>query len=491
MEFNRLRNNESIARTVNSPTITLGFWTLLCVALCCVSATSLAMSDKKEKEIGKEMYDGILAEMPIYDEPKLVEYVNNVGNRIAKISNRPDYDFTFTIIDSPDINAFATPGGYVYINRGLITYMTSEAQLAAVLAHEIAHVTEDHPARIERASTTNQVLSQIIGFITQSGDVAEASALWGQSMVSGYGRDMELEADQVGAQYLFKAGYPPAAMIEVISILKDTERVEKRKARDTGKEARSYHGLFATHPRNDQRLQQVIAEAGELPQSLDAEKNIVPFRVATDGLTWGDSVRPPKPKKNRFYQEQLRFRFDYPEGWEFTQKSNAIAGRAAEKPYQMTIEIHQRTKDSPYDFLKNQLGYSLIKKSEAFTQARLNGHRGFVDSADGKPDQRIAVIYYSRYAYVFRGELLEGDDLKAADEEFNYIINSFRPLSVRQQQARDAKAIEYVKAKQGLTFEKLAKYLKLGKYGEDELRLINGYYPVGEPDPGEWIKIIR
>ena len=196
-----------------------------------------SLSKKQEAKIGKEQYDAILAEMPIYEEQKLVDYVTKVGERVARVSDRPNYEFTFTVIDSPDINAFATPGGYVYINRGLITYMTSEAQLAAVLAHEVAHVTANHAARQGRARTTNNIVAGVLGVLTGSGDVAEASSLWGQTVVSGYGREMELEADQIGARYLRDAGYPPQAMIEVISLLKDNEKLEKRRARETGKKS--------------------------------------------------------------------------------------------------------------------------------------------------------------------------------------------------------------------------------------------------------------
>ena len=114
-----------------------------------------------------------------------------------------------------------------------------------------------------------------------------------------------------------------------------------------------------------------------------------------------------------------------------------------------------------------------------------------VTASDGGQQQRLAVIYYGRNAYVFRGELLEGDDLKVADEQFLEMINSFRPMPRPSRSAEKPRTIQYVKAKPGATFAKLASYLKLGKYGEQELRLINNYYPVGEPQPGEWIKIIR
>ena len=461
---------------------------LLLLLTYCICPPASAVSKKEARE-GRELYEQVLASEPIYEDQKLLDYVVKVGERVARVSDRPDDKFTFTIIDRPDINAFATAGNYVYINRGLITYMTCEAQLAAVLAHEIAHVTARHTARQRRAQNTNKAISGVLGVLTGSGDVAEASTLWGQTLVSGYGRDMELEADQLGAQFLYRAGYPPSAMIEVISLLKDNERLEKRRARETGKKIQSYHGLFASHPRSDKRLLEVIAQAGELPESLDADLNITPFRIATEGLPWGTNYREPEPRKNRFYEHRLKFRFDHPEGWQFSGKDKKYSGGDPEQHYRMTLEVLPRTTDSPRNYVRNKLGYPMLKKAEDFTQGRLNGSRGFVTTADGK-SQRIAVIYYSRYAYVFRGDILDGGDARAGDRHFLKIISSFRPLSTRLK-AGKTKVIHYVKAKQGVTFKKLADFLKLDKFGEQELRIINGHPAVGEPSAGEWIKIIR
>ncbi|MGV6807702.1 MAG: M48 family metalloprotease, partial [bacterium] len=212
----------------------------------------------------REMHEEILQQMPIYGDAKVTEYVEAIGQKIIASAGVKKPKFTFTVIDDETINAFALPGGYIYVHRGLITYLNSEAQLAAVIAHEIGHITENHHGRQKRAAVGNVLVAGVLGVLTGSGDVAEASALWGQTLVSGFGRDMELEADQVGAEYLVASGYDPQAMIEVIALLKDQERLERKKARDAGRQARSYHGLFATHPQNDQRLREAVNSAGKL-----------------------------------------------------------------------------------------------------------------------------------------------------------------------------------------------------------------------------------
>jgi len=445
-------------------------------------------SSAKEDKIGREIYDQITAQIPVYNDPAFNDYVSAVGQKLAAHSDRPDIDFTFTVLDSPDINAFATPGGYVYINRGLVTYMKSEAQLAAVLAHEIAHITARHAARQQRAQTTTNVAATVLAVLSRSGDVGEATALWGTAAVRGYGRDMELEADSLGAKFMASAGYDRSAVIEVLSLLKDNERFEKRRARETGREARTYHGLFATHPRSDTRLQQVVKEASS---SARGEKGELPFRLATDKLVWGQNFQASHERDNRYVDEQRLFRFDYPEGWSFSAGPNGvIEGAASDGQGSLSLSLMARTTEAPAQFIKNRLGIHPLRKAESFSQFGMPGQTGLADGDDGR-DARLAVIYYGRAAVVFRGQAAPDADAKALDEAFLSIIRSFAPLSPRQLGNREPQRIRYVKATSDTTFAALASHLHLGPYGEDTLRLINGYYPRGEPSPGEWIKIIR
>ena len=451
-----------------------------------------ALAAKSEPSNGHEMHEEIIANMPVV-EGKLADYVNKVGQRIASNLKKSKETFTFTVIDNPDINAFAIQDGYIYINRGLITYLKSEAQLAAILAHEVGHVTANHHGRQKRAQIGSTVVSGFLAVLTRSYDVGEASALWGASLVSGYGRDMELEADGLGSQYLLQAGYDPQAMIEVITLLKAHERLEKKRAQESGKPTQTYHGLFSTHPRNDKRLKEVVSNSGQLQKAVNPENNITPFRIATEGMTWGKSYTPNKTPENAYQNSNLAFQVYFPKDW--THKAdntskNLIQANNADTNTRMNISVMARTLDDPDQFIKKQLGIPLIKKAEAFMQSRLRGHTGFV-SVKGLPDQRIAVIYYGRRAYIFRGEMDSNADEKQANKDFLNIIRSFRPISKRSLKARKPKTIHYVKATKNTSFSRLANHLKLGKYGEDELRIINGYYPAGEPKIGEWIKLIH
>ncbi len=481
--------------------------TLLATSFHVHATQPLMMSDKKAASMGREMFEEVTAQIPIVTDKKITDYVNKVGQNIARHSDEPDDKYTFTVLDSPDINAFATPGGYVYINRGLLAYMNSESQLAAVLGHEVAHITAEHAASQQLAQTGSSIVAGVLAILTRSVDVGEATAQWGAASVKGYGRDMELEADALGNTFLHRAGYDPDAMIAIISQLKAHERYTKQRSVDAGKKTQTYHGLFASHPRNDKRLREML----KLSSSEDDKtvKKITPaidkgsFRVATNGLVWGNSSAQKERQPNRFYHDKLRFQFDYPEGWAFSDKGLVITGQNEKKSANLTVDIKARTLDSPRDFIKNSLSVPFIKKSEDLVINGLKAHTGIIPATptakNDTQEQRLIVIYYGRRAYIFRGEVSNGSlsdkpDTKVGqsyDRDFLGIASSFKPRSLRELQSQKPQAIYYVKAKAGATYTRLAQHLGLGRYGADQLRLINGDYPRGEPTTGEWIKIIR
>lgn len=463
------------------------------ILLSLETGAALMMSAKKAAEIGKEMYEQITSEMVVYQAKELNDYLDSIGQRIVSHSDRPDDRYTFTIIDNPEINAFATPGGYVYVNRGLLIYMNSEAQLAAVLAHEIAHITAKHAARQKRAQTGSNVIAGVFAMLTGSADVGEAAALWGAAAVKGYGRDMELEADAIGAKYLTRAGYPGEAMIEIISQLKDHERFTKNRDKEMGKKTPSYHGLFSSHPRNDQRLREMVKQSGG--NSSSGETGVVAFRVATEGLPWGNNYQSPQQQQNRFYDSKLTYTFDYPDGWQFDQGSQQVTGQPENQSASLVLTTVPRTLDSPGQFIKNSLNIPFIRKSESVVVSGLKGHSGIIPSENGNSDTRITILYFGHRVIVFRGSAPQKslDDLldqDTYDQTFKNIIASFQPLTTRGR-ANKQVSIHYVKARSGATYAKLARHLRLGRYGAEELRLINGHYPSFEPKAKQWIKIIR
>ncbi|MCX2832429.1 M48 family metalloprotease [Microbulbifer thermotolerans] len=452
------------------------------------------MSEEKEIEIGREMHKKLIASTPIYNDPVLTAYVNHVGQKIAAASDRPDLNYHFTIIDSQDINAFALPGGYVYINRGLLTYLHSEAEMAAVLAHEIGHITARHAVRQKTAATGAGVASVLSVLVTGSGVVGDVTNLWSTAAVKGYGREMELEADRFGAQYMYNAGYDPQAMINVIGLLKDQETFARRRARLEGKKPQTYHGVFSTHPRNDIRLQEVVEAAGQLPEDRKIIKADY-YREKTDGLVYGHNVQ--QSDKNRYNHKRLGFSLLFPKGWKVENQRSAIVGTAPDNKATITIRVAQRQNNQPADMaLRETYDVRDLEQDEKLHQYQLVGHTGRLPDADSDSPDRVAVIYYGSRQYILEGKI---NDASAHDAEtfneydnlFLTSIRSFRPLRKSDLIQPDIKRVRYVKANEKTTFSSLARHMEIGEYAEEQLRLLNGYYPRGEPKPGEWIKIVQ
>lgn len=479
---------------------------LLDVSGCAVNpatgeADFVLMSEDKEIEIGREMHEKLMASAPVYPDEKLQAYVNEVGQRVARKADRPELTYTFTIIDSPDINAFALPGGYVYVNRGLIGYLHSEAQLAAVLSHEIGHITARHAVRRDTAQKGaglgTGVLSVLSVLTTGTNVMGDVANLYASAAVMGYGREMELEADKFGAQYLFNSGYDPQAMVEVIGILKNHERFMRLKAQDQGQKRQTYHGVFSTHPRNDQRLRQIVGEAGRLAENSEGNSNVIKFRQMTEGLVFGQNYEAatPAPQPDdprRFTHAKLGFTLLFPEGWKADNQRSAIVAAPEDDAAELKLEVDRlRGNMGPSQYIRSRMGVDLLKKSEPFSQFGLIGHTGIKPAEGNGEPQRIAVIYQANRVYIFTGSVLAPDGKTDYDRMFMESIHSFQPVRVARQANRESKHIHYVRANDRTTFPALAHLSGIPQYAEEQLRLLNDYYPAGEPQPGEWIKIVK
>lgn len=204
-----------------------------------------------EKKMGREIYEELDRGNFLSHDKKLNAYVSSIGNRILDHSNKASFPYTFSVFNSSGINAFATPGGYVYINKGLITVVENEAQLAGVMAHEIAHANSRHVASIiEKSKKLN--IAMLAGIIAGAllGGGGDASAALAMFSVAGattmslkYQREHEEEADRLGISYLAHSGYYPAAMVEFLKIMKQYEFLSK-----------TIPSYFLTHPGTDDRI---------------------------------------------------------------------------------------------------------------------------------------------------------------------------------------------------------------------------------------------
>ena len=474
--------------------------TLAFVSSCAINPATgqgnlVFMTVGKEKEIGAEEHQKVLDSMPLYDDEELLAYVTKVGNEMALVSHREDLEYEFNIIDSPAINAFALPGGYVYVNRGLLTFINTEAELAAVLAHEIGHITARHAVQQHARTGLANAASSVGGFVaavaTRSGyigsQISQVTSLWAQTGLSGYGREAELEADSLGAEYLYNAGYDPAAMIDVITVLKNQEDFNRRVSGQGG----GYHGLFATHPRNDTRLQEAITNVGNLDTEQVLEMDEESFRRQIEGLVVGPSQgSQTQDDRNRYYQALLGYTLVFPSEWEVSETTTTAKAVGIDDG-SLSVGA-QRIQDNiePRVFIIEKLGITDLQKSEALSQYRLRGHTGTAETMEGGLE-RIAVIYLGARAYIFRGEIANREKADEIDQQLLTAIRTFRAVQRNEVTPDSELKIKYVQASEFFDFATVARNSKIPNYPEQTLRLLNGYYPSGSPNKGDWIKLVE
>ena len=462
--------------------IALSFFLSACAGNPTGGANFVLMSESAELEKGRELHAEMLQQNPVYQDPELQAYVEKIGQKMAAVSHRPELDYVFTIIDSPDINAFALPGGFVYVNRGLLTYLNSEAQLAAVLGHEIGHVTARHAVRQQTAARSANAASIALIFATGV-DMRETTSLISGALISGYGRDMELEADSLGAEYLSKAGYDPLAMVQVIEVLKNHEDFTKRTSNRT---AVSYHGLFASHPRNDTRLQEVVGKAGELSEQQVSEEDPVVFREQMTGLIVGPSPQNAAggDQRNRYYQSLFNYTLLLPEGWSKQETTTTMTSASVDGTSMIKVEAQrlQQSKE-PRLFIRENLGIEDLQQSEPLSQFGLSGFTGI----NPVNSERVAVLYYGPRAFILTAKAGAG----ISDEVLMESVRSFRPIARNEALFANPIHISYIQADGKITYADLARQTRLTEHQEDMLRLLNGDYPFGEPVAGQWVKVVN
>ena len=449
------------------------------------------MSESKEIRMGKEAHEELMEKGAAYPDEELQAYVDRIGQHLAENSDRPDIAYTFTVINDDSINAFALPGGYIYVNRGLMAYLDSEAELAAVLSHEIGHVTARHSVRQQAANSTNSFLSQLAWMTTGSSDLAQASNMYGTSLLRGYGREHELEADGEGAEYLHNAGYDPNTLLDVIGVLKDQELYNKARAQAAGRKPTSYHGLYATHPRNDRRLQTVVRKANELEYRDPILIDPTEYRRLTEGMAYGKVSPPPEREDNRYYHNRLGFTFAHPEDWTVDRGSRAIVTNDAAGDAKVTLTI-QRTDPnvSMRQFLSDKMSAPTLFQTESLEQEGLQGYTAVAAGGNGKNRRRVAVLARGKIAYMFEAEVVNDRDFTEQDTHFLALVKSFRPMKKTEFEGKKHQYVHWIQVQPGDTFASIARGVRIPD-AENQLRLLNGFYPSGEPRAGDWIKIVK
>lgn len=455
------------------------------------------MSEQDEITLGRKTNQQVLQQYAVYDDKELQDYVQQVGQKLAAKGHRSDLVYRFTVLDSKEVNAFALPGGYIYITRGIMSYLNSEAELAAVLGHEIGHVTARHAVRQYSAAQMANIGATlgaifIPGMNTAAGN--QLTQLFGTALLRGYGRDHELEADELGAEYLARVGYQPEAMLEVIRTLKSQESFEIMAAREEGREPNIYHGLFSTHPDNDTRLKEVVGHANKYHDPNLTYRGRDIFLQKTDGMIFGDSPREGILRGRNFYHPDLGFSLQLPQDWNVTNRPDQllISAPGGAAIMQMAVEdINKRI--PPREFMTTRLGLKSLSGDQALNIHGNQAHTGLapINTSFGQRTARFTVIYFDNRAYILVGVAREAKAAAKYDQEFLSTAQSFHAMTVNERELAQPLRLKVIQAEAGDSFSKLASQSPLKTYAEEQLRLINGRYPRGQIEPGTAVKIIQ
>jgi predicted Zn-dependent protease len=456
------------------------------------------MSEQQEIALGQQANRQVLSQYAIYDDIELQNYVQHVGRKVAERSHRSNLDYRFTVLDSPEVNAFALPGGYIFITRGLMAYLNSEAELAAVLGHEVGHVTARHAVR-QHSATQLTGLGAALGaaFVPGMGQAVtqQLAGVLGTALLRGYGRDHELEADRLGAEYLGRAGYDPRAMLSVIRALKNQELYEVKAARAEGREPNVYHGLFSTHPDSDTRLQEVIAGADQVTRPERPFIGRSEYLERINGLVFGENTRQGILRGRDFYHGQLGFALRFPAGWRIRNlPDKVIAGAPAGDAIMQLSVARPGAGDGPREVLLKGLGVPRLTDERALKVHGLPAHTGIatVNTDDGPKPARFTAVLLGRNVFVVAGISRDPGSFGRHDPAFRAAGESFRSLGAEEKAAAAATPrIATLVATEATTFPGLARGSPLGALAEEQIRLINARYPRGEIRPGETLKTVQ
>lgn len=451
------------------------------------------LSEDSEIAMGRTNHPKIIAQFGRYDNESLQRYVQSIGDKLAVVSHRENLVYRFTVLDSPVINAFALPGGYIYITRGLMAYLNSEAELAAVLGHEIGHVTARHGVRQQSAAQATN-LGYIVGSILfpelRGAGAKNVFNMMGGALLSGYGREHELQSDGLGAEYLARAGYDHKAMMDVIRVLKNQEIFAAAQAKKQGREVQGYHGLFASHPDNDTRLKEVLAAGDKYSGGQRGVRKAAEYLNNIDGMTFGDSEEQGIRSGQHFYHLSMGFSLSFPNGWQInnnprTLQAISVGGKAF---IEMAVDDVNR-KLSPREFIKQRLKIKDLRSGRDLNVNGLKGYTGLFD-AKGKP-ARIAVIYKDTQAFIFFATVKDKQYFNQFDKDFINTVISFHHLRDDEKHLAKAKRIEVVTVTKQDSYAKWAAKSRITNSPKSQLRLLNGDYPQGELEPGTQAKRVK
>lgn len=449
-----------------------------------------------EAQQGADLHPQLLAEFGGSMSGTQAAYVEQVGKNIAVqsgLGNARD-SFTVSLLNSSVNNAFAIPGGYVYTTRQLVGLMNNEAELAAVMGHEVAHVAARHSQRRQQAAQQNSllgaagaILSGILLGNSAIGDTLSRTFLQGSQLLTlKFSRSQELQADDLGIQYLTKAGYDPRAMGTVLSSLASQNALEARLmgAGDTRPPV-----WASTHPDPASRVQTALAKAQGLPGSVTNRDS---FLTRIDGLVYGDDPAQGMVEGRQFIHPELRLAFTAPQGFYMLNGTSAVSinGQSGKAqltlaPYGGDLTTYVRQQFAKLGGNQQQLAPSTLERT---TVNGIPAAYGMARVTSGSSQVDVVVFAYEfakDRAYHFAAMTPAG-----SSNVFNAMFQSMRRISASEASAVIPRRIDVVTVQRGETVASLARRMAFDDAQVERFRVLNGLASNEEVQAGQQVKLV-
>jgi predicted Zn-dependent protease len=415
-------------------------------------------------------------------------YVASVGERIATAAGVQS-QCTFTLVNSDVPNAFAIPGCYIYVTRGILALMNSEDELASVLGHEVGHVVADHSARRQNTATLSQLGAVLAGVLTGSGQIAQAVGQAAQLYTLSYSRDQEFEADDLGVRYLQRAAYNPYASADLLRSLGLQESLSTRMA---NRDAASATPTWArTHPLSADRVTRARAQAQAAGAAPGGTERIEPYFAAIDGMIFGDDPEQGFVNGRTFSHPTLRIAFEAPQGFTLTNTPSAVLIGG---PNNMRAQFGAGALQGDLaTHASNGLRQVLGNANAQVGQVQRSTTNGLetataiarAQTQSGAVDVSVTAYRVGDRAYHFIA-LAPAGNLGA----FSSMLRSMRTLTAQEAAALRPRLIDIVQVRSGDTAQSLARRMAFDDYQLDRFLVLNGREANEQLRAGEQVKIV-
>jgi predicted Zn-dependent protease len=449
------------------------------------------MSEAQEISMGRELDAQVRQEMGVYEDDDLQRYVQDLGMQLAKRSQRPNLPWSFAVLDSPAVNAFALPGGYIYITRGILPYLDNEAQLVGVLGHEIGHVTARHSAQ-QYTRSMGASLGVLVGsiFVPQVRPFTDFAEGGLGVLFLKFGRDDELQADALGAEYTATGGWDPDQVPRFLTTLARIAETTDRNGTPN---------WLSTHPQPENRAEQLTEtvkkaqanSAGESPFKVDRDS----YLARIDGLVFGDNPEAGIVRGNAFLHPPLRFAVEFPDGWEITNSDEqVVAQEPGNKVFIVLRTIEPRLSRSLDQVALQHMRESGYKPTDS-RMTTIDGMEAMVGTYEGtasgigKVMARGAHIVMGRSTF-FIGGIAAPDLYPRVSANFDRTIQSFRQMSQSEADAVRPNLIDFYTVREGDTWQSIAQRAGKGLVSALTLAIMNDYPIDRQPKAGTRLKIV-